>query len=370
MMNAMVTARRFRAWGRGIFAAAMLAGAVGLAAAGRSAAQDVSAADQVKALLDEAKDHGAKNRLPNAWWELSQEYESACKDGAGDQAWRDMASAGRRLVNMALFVEEMRRQKSETEALLGRFDQALQEVAALNGLSLPGELTGSALAEALLDRLHSANLRRQVVVDSLTVTNRYLTEVVGGRVAAQDSIITAQQVEISALRQKLWDTELRAGVAEADRSAAESVLTLKQQREDAIRQLRSVFTPEEGEILLTPEGEIMLRLQGISFAVGSSELKSGQDDLIDRLVEAIGRFPGADVRVDGHTDDTGGRDANLRLSRRRAETVARELEERTGRASGQIATEGYGPDRPVALNSTPEGRALNRRIDVIITPVR
>ncbi|MBU2499712.1 OmpA family protein [bacterium] len=368
MTKVKAAAGRIRAANRGMLAAALLAGAVGLSGAVWAPAQEISPADQVQALLDEAKDHGAKNRLPSAWWQLSQAYESARKDGAGDQEWRDLASAGRRLVNMALFVEEMRRQKSETEALLGRFDQALLEIAALNGLALPGELTGSALADALLDRLHAANLRRQVMVDSLTIANRHLSEMVGGRVAAQDSIITAQQVEISALRQKLWETELRAGVAEADRSAAESVLTSKQQREDTILQLRSSFTPKEGEILLTPEGEIMLRLQGISFAVGSAELKPGQDDLIDRLAGAIGRFPGAEVRVDGHTDDTGSRDANLRLSRRRAETVARLLEERIGMASGVIATEGFGPDRPVALNSTPEGRALNRRIDVIINP--
>ena len=73
------------------------------------------------------------------------------------------------------------------------------------------------------------------------------------------------------------------------------------------------------------------------------------------------------VRIEGHTDDTGSRDANLRLSRRRAETVARVLEQELGLDVESVVTEGMGPDRPIALNSTAAGRARNRRIDVVIT---
>lgn len=109
-----------------------------------------------------------------------------------------------------------------------------------------------------------------------------------------------------------------------------------------------------------------MRVYGISFGVGSANLKAGQDALVDKIAQAIGLFPGRQARVEGHTDDTGGRDANLRLSRRRAETVARLLEQRLSVAEGVIGTEGYGPDKPVALNSSPEGRARNRRIDVVI----
>jgi len=162
-----------------------------------------------------------------------------------------------------------------------------------------------------------------VQVDSLTVANRRLTESVGGQAAAQDSLITALRVEVSSLRQKLWETELRAGVAEADRSAAESVLTRRQQREDAIDQVRAEFSPAEAEISLTAAGELVLRVHGLAFAVGSARVQAGQDDLLARLAGAIARFPG--FTVDGH-----------------------------------------GPDRPVALNATPAGRALNRRIDVVI----
>ncbi len=321
---------------------------------------------EVKSLLEQAKDHGAKGQLPQAWWDLDHRYDRARKQGATDEEWEALAGDARRLVNMAVFVESMRSRKSGLEALLNRYDQALDEIAALSGIELPPELTGDRRAEALQAALQGRLLALKVRADSLQVANRRLQDEVGGRIAAQDSLITALRVENSSLRKKLWETELRAGVAEADRSAAESVLTRKQQFEDAVAKLRAAFTPEEGEVLLSPGGEVMVRLHGMAFGVGSAQLAAGQDDLIKRLEDGLRAFPGATFRVEGHTDDTGGRAANLRLSRRRAETVARRLEKDLGLQKGTIATEGFGPDRPVALNDTPEGRALNRRIDVVI----
>ncbi len=321
----------------------------------------------VKQLLDQAKDHGAKGQLPQAWWQLDHRFDEARKAGATDQEWSALMTDARKLVGMATFVESMRRQKSGMEALLGRFDQALNEIAALSGVNLPYELSGDDRAAFLQDALHKRFFSQQVETDSLRVANRHLMEVVGGKVAAQDSVITALRVENSALRKKLWDTELRVGVAEADRSAAESVLTRKQQFEDAVQMLRKSFTPQEGEVQLSPDQKVMIRLHGMTFAVGSAELTPGQGDLIKRLEAGLKAFPGASFQIEGHTDDTGNRSANLRLSRRRAETVARLLEHDLGLAENSISTAGYGPDRPVALNDTAAGRSLNRRIDVVIS---
>ena len=325
---------------------------------------------RVGALLDQAKSLGAKGQLPTAWWDLDQRYGEARKGGADAATWAALESDARRLVNQATFIEEMRSRKSGMEAMLGRFDQALVEIGALYGVAPGPELTGTAAARDLLERLDAENLRRQVLIDSLTISNRQLSELAGGRAAGRDSLLAALQVDVSRLRQRLWETELRAGVAEADRSAAETVLTGKQQREAAVAAVRAMFTPAEAEILQTGSGDLLLRVHGLDFAVGSASLQADQTDLVDRLADAVRLFPGAPVRLEGHTDDTGARDANLRLSRRRAESVAAALAGRLGLDVSVFATEGYGPDRPVALNATPEGRALNRRIDVVISPVR
>jgi len=342
-------------------------GALALAVFPALAQEDLNpSATAVEEMMQQAKKLGAKGQLPHAWWDLDSRFDEAKKNGASDQEWTDLKIEVRRLVNAAAFISEMRAQKSGMEALLGRYDQSLEEIGTLYGVSLDPTLTGTGLARDLIQKLNAENLQRQVLIDSLTVTNRRFNESLGGRAAAQESLVTALSVEVSSLRRRLWESELRIGVAEADRSAAESVLTKKQEREAAIEAVRSSFTAEEGGILLTPGGEVVLQVYGISFGVGSSALQGGQDPLVNKIVDAIRWFPGVPVRVEGHTDDTGSYDANLRLSRRRAETVARLLEKKLGVEGESIATEGFGPDKPIALNSTAEGRAMNRRIDVII----
>lgn len=324
---------------------------------------------EIHTLMYKAKKLGAKSQLPLAWRALDERVKTADDTGADAVELADMKIAGQRLLNQATFVDQMRQRRSGLEAMLGRFDQALTEIAALYRLETDPVLAGTEAANALILQLNKANLKQQVKVDSLTVANRLLNSQVGGRMAEQDSLITALQLQVSSLRQQLWEMDLRAGVAEADRSAAESVLSRKQKREEAIAAVGSSFSAKEADILLTPNGDVLLRLFGLSFAVNSAELKAGQTGLMSKVADAIRSFPGAEIRVEGHTDDTGSRAANLRLSRRRAETVARKLETELELAEGTAKTVGVGPDKPIALNSTAEGRALNRRIELVLTLV-
>jgi outer membrane protein OmpA-like peptidoglycan-associated protein len=85
------------------------------------------------------------------------------------------------------------------------------------------------------------------------------------------------------------------------------------------------------------------------------------------LLEGVARVIAAHaevgvVRVEGHTDASGGRARNVELSRRRARAVVRWLSEH-GVPAERLESEGYGPDRPIAENATPEGRARNRRVE-------
>lgn len=322
--------------------------------------------EEMKELQSQAKKLGAKSHLNMAWRQLDSHLGYAEDNGASDAQWAKIRQEATRLLNQATFLNQVRKKKNSEEVLLGRFDQALLEIAMLYGVELDPVMSGSPQANLLLEKLSRKNFRRQVQLDSLTVSNRQLNEHVGGTMAAQDSLITALNVQLRSVRQKLWETELRAGVAEADRSAAETVLTGKQAREASLTALHASISEDEGEILMTGNNRVVMRLHGISFAVGSSQLKSGQDVLLAKVSDAIALFPGAKVLVEGHTDDTGSRKANLRLSRRRAETVARTLEKMLGRGENSITTEGYGPDRPVALNDSAKGRARNRRIDLIM----
>ena len=74
------------------------------------------------------------------------------------------------------------------------------------------------------------------------------------------------------------------------------------------------------------------------------------------------------IRIEGHTDDRGGDDHNLELSRERAAAVVRFLVERHGLEADRLSSEGYGESQPIAPNSTAEGRAKNRRVVFTIQP--
>ena len=73
------------------------------------------------------------------------------------------------------------------------------------------------------------------------------------------------------------------------------------------------------------------------------------------------------MRIEGHTDGQGNAANNVRLSQQRADAVRDELV-RLGVSADSLVAQGFGPNQPVADNDTPEGRALNRRVEFIIEP--
>ncbi|PID78719.1 hypothetical protein CSA17_03975 [bacterium DOLJORAL78_65_58] len=334
-----------------------------------SLAQEATATplEDLRHLQGQARKLGARGSLPMAWRGLDRRIDGLQENGGTEGEWAQARTEAILLLNQADFMRAIRERKNSHEELLARFDQALLEIATLFDVTLDPVRSGSPQAEYLLESLAKVRLQRQVALDSLTLENRHLRATVGDRVVAQDSMITALNVEVSSLRQKLWETQLRAGVAEADRSAAETVLTAKQKREEAMAALFSVLGEEEGEILIKGSQHVTMRLTGVTFRSGSTRLGDKQTVLLARVAEAVKRFPDAKLKVEGHTDNTGTRQANLRVSRRRAEAVARALEKMLGRQQGSIETVGLGPDHPVALNDTPAGRARNRRIDLCLT---
>ena len=78
------------------------------------------------------------------------------------------------------------------------------------------------------------------------------------------------------------------------------------------------------------------------------------------------RNPTTTAIIEGHTDRVGTADHNMKLSLRRAEAVVNYLVEHFGIERSRLSAKGYGFSRPIAYNSTAEGRALNRRINAII----
>lgn len=105
---------------------------------------------------------------------------------------------------------------------------------------------------------------------------------------------------------------------------------------------------------------------GILFATGKSELSDAARASLLKFAGTMKNNPQTDITIYGHTDNTGSRAVNEKLSLDRAAAVANFLVGQ-GISRDRIKTEGLAFDAPVADNATPEGRAANRRVEVYIT---
>lgn len=116
------------------------------------------------------------------------------------------------------------------------------------------------------------------------------------------------------------------------------------------------------------EGEGRVVLDGLAFATGSARLAPGGDAALAALAAYLTADPGRRVALVGHTDAQGPLDANIALSKRRAEAVAERLVEAHGVARSQLRAEGMGWLAPRSTNLTPEGREANRRVEAVVLP--
>ncbi len=107
-------------------------------------------------------------------------------------------------------------------------------------------------------------------------------------------------------------------------------------------------------------------LDGLNFERASSRIAEDSMKIVVDLAATMKAYPAVVIRLDGHTDNTGSARNNKRLSAERAAAV-REALLANGVAGERITTLGLGPDRPIAENQLAEGRARNRRVEVIIT---
>jgi lipid-binding SYLF domain-containing protein len=105
-------------------------------------------------------------------------------------------------------------------------------------------------------------------------------------------------------------------------------------------------------------------LSNVHFETGSAELTPQSEAALNDALTALKEHPDWKIRVEGFTDDQGSKEANLKLSTARAEAVENWLADH-GIDRSRLSAKGYGEARPVASNSTAEGRAKNRRVELV-----
>ena len=161
--------------------------------------------------------------------------------------------------------------------------------------------------------------------------------------------LAAKQTEIELARQAL-ENERTARVA------------AEQRAKDALASLAAMAQVKE-----EPRGIVITLSGAVLFSSGKYALLPAARTALDNVAEVLKANPDRSIVVEGHTDSQGSNDSNMELSRNRANAV-REYLVSKGVAPEIISAVGLGPARSVADNKTVEGRANNRRVEIIVSP--
>ena len=175
------------------------------------------------------------------------------------------------------------------------------------------------------------------------------------------------KVRLADLEEELSALDARLGGATAERAALVQRLEAQARVKEQFERVDKMFTQAEARVFR--EGDtVILRLVGLSFDSGASQIKPENFELLAKVEKAIDVFPRSELIIEGHTDSHGGDDLNQALSQKRAESVQQYMINAMRIPTYRLIATGYGETRPVASNETEAGRARNRRIDIVIKP--
>ena len=174
--------------------------------------------------------------------------------------------------------------------------------------------------------------------------------------------------ELSERRTQILDLEDEILRLEDQLGTQSDRLAAQEEQRRKFRQLEGLFEANEAQVF-TQGQNVLIRPIGLVFASGSAQIETEYFPLLRKVQDSIRVFPDSQIIVEGHTDSFGADEQNLALSQARAEAVrAYLLANMRDLTEGDIKPVGFGESRPVANNETVEGRAKNRRIDVVIRP--
>jgi len=173
-----------------------------------------------------------------------------------------------------------------------------------------------------------------------------------------------RNARIDRLQKTADSLDTRLATLEQRKGSMSAELQTQRERERMMNRVREVFQPAEAEVLTSGEA-VIVRMKGLNFASGSSEIQPKNFGLLTKLQQVIREFPGP-VLISGHTDARGNDALNMKLSEKRSDAVRQYLTANMDIAPDRIRAVGRGESEPIATNETEEGRLKNRRIDVTI----
>jgi len=297
-------------------------------------------------LLDKAKKMDVEDRAPETLQrarELAQKAEKELNENRYDTDYaRSLAKQAKYEAEHAIYlsttIKKLKDSDKEFEDVFLSAEEPLHQVAAAMDMNAQFDEGFDKPAKQMVQHI-------QTYRDSLTKLSQIVDE--------QNQTISQYEKELG-------------GLAE-EKSELKKNLKAQEEVREQFATVEKIFSKEEAQVL-RDENDVIIRLIGLSFDVGKSVLKPVDFGLLTKVKNAIKTFPGCKISVEGHTDSYGGDESNLKLSQERADAVKAYLLANMPVDPSRIEAVGFGENQPIANNETAEGRAKNRRIDIIIHP--
>jgi OOP family OmpA-OmpF porin len=310
--------------------------------------------DEVRELINEGEKRGARKITPNTF--------KAAQD---------------KLRDVDAFISEHRYQKEQIHAQVNealfqarRLHQVLEQSKKIQTMEhekitlwFEGMLHEAAAKLSATDmRDHSFEVQVENILASIAALQKD-HEFLVRKVKKQQADLEYMQVKLTDRERKIAGLE---GKTRQERAAKER-LASERRFQQLFSEVQDSFGLDEAEVY-KQGNRLVIRLRGIQFPVGKAFILPGNYALLSKVQRAIRTFGEPEVVIEGHTDSTGSEALNQDLSERRAQAVRQYFVANGVLTYDEISAIGYGSEQPLASNETPEGRAINRRIDVIIMP--
>jgi outer membrane protein OmpA-like peptidoglycan-associated protein len=234
-------------------------------------------------------------------------------------------------------------------------------------------------ASAKLDATHTAwaSKRRS---DRRLAAEIAREAVIAGEDARRAALIARVDADARAEREAAAAAAAAAERERAENAAAEAARLAQMAAEEAARlasteaesrmraQARAELLNRLSSVLPTRETSrgLVSEIGGVQFATGTATLSGPARESLARFSGIVASYPDLRFRIEGHTDNVGSLPTNSELSLRRAISV-RDYLTSLGVSPNSVEVEGFGPARPVADNGTADGRARNRRVEIVIS---
>ena len=193
-------------------------------------------------------------------------------------------------------------------------------------------------------RVTAAEKQKEAVIAAANANQANQLQVTSAQLGATKQALATQGVALQSEQQRRMDAEKRAAQAAADLAKFASV------KQDATRGM-----------IITLSGAVL-------FVTAKSDLLPAAQVKLNEVADVLTKQdPDSTMLVEGYTDSQGAAAMNQELSQKRAESVRTYLISR-GISGDRITATGLGPSRPIADNASPEGRANNRRVEIVVTP--